>query len=291
MKSFEYYAPRSAQEVVGLLREKGEGGKVLAGGTDLMGQMKERGLHPRYIVSLQRVPELRGIEYDPSAGLRIRARTDCMTIQEHPAVREHYPVIVAGTKLIGSIQIQNLASLGGNLCNAAPSADTAPGLIALDASALLLGPDEQREVRLEEFFVGPGKTVLQPDEILYEVRVPPPRPRSAAVYERHTPRGEMDIAVAAVGILLVAAEDLRHIEDARVVLGAVAPTPMRARQAERTLIGELASPELFDRVARIAAREAQPISDVRGSATFRRALIYSLAKRNLAKAWEQASAV
>jgi carbon-monoxide dehydrogenase medium subunit len=290
MKSFEYFGPRTVKEALSILQEHGPGGKVLAGGTDLMVQMKERGIRPGYVVGLSRVQELRGIEEMAEGGLRIRAATSAYDTEFHPNVRTNYPILVQGAELIGSRQIQALGTIGGNLCNAAPSADCAPPLIALDAIARIVGPNSDREVPMDGFFQGPGLTALEPGELLSELIVPPPPSRSAGYYVRHTPRSEMDISVVGVGVVLGLDDVGRTVEHVRIVLGAVAPTPIRARQAEASLVGQAVTVERLEQAARIAASEARPISDVRGSATFRRALVHALALKTLSHAWRQATA-
>lgn len=281
MHRFDYYTPATVAEAVELLRSKGEGGKVLAGGTDLMPAMKERGRHPKYLVSLKNVAELRGIAFDPQSGLRIKAATKMTAIQRDPNVQRLYPVIVQGAKLIGSLQTQNLATLGGNICNAAPSADAVPPFIVLDASATIHGPRGSRTVPLTEVFVGPGQTSLAPDEILTEVQVPLPLPRSAGYYLRHVPRKELDIAVAGVGVYVQLDEALQTFTHARVCLCAVAPVPLRATSAEAALTGRPANAETIAQAAAAAAADARPISDQRGSAEFRRLLTNALTVKTL----------
>src|SRR6185437_11106995 len=192
-------------------------------------------------------------------------------------------IVADGAGLIGSIQIRNLATVGGNLCNAAPSADVSPPLIAAGARAEIIGPDGTRSVPMDEFFLGPRRTVLGPTELLLGVWVPEPAARSGGHYLRHTPRKEMDIAVVGVGSTITL--DGERCADARIALGAVAPTPVRARGAEEALRGQVVSPDLIEEAARLAAEDARPISDVRGSAEFRRHLVAVLTRRTLTAAW------
>ncbi len=286
MRKFEYFAPQSLQEAIDLLRQRRDGGRPLAGGTDLVVQMKEGGAKfplPSYLVSLRLIPELKGIEFSESAGLRIGADVTMADLAGSPIVRERYRIIADGAGLVGSIQTMNMATVGGNLCNAAPSADTAPPLLACEAQAVIAGPAGRRSLPLDAFFRGPGRTALAPDELLVELRVPVPPPRTGGVYVRHTPRKQMDIAVVGVGVLLTLAEGER-IDRARIALGAVAPTPVRARQAEAALEGQPASDEIFARAAEVAAAEAKPISDTRGSAEFRRHLVRVMTERCLREA-------
>jgi CO/xanthine dehydrogenase FAD-binding subunit len=287
VRGFAYHAPGSLAEAVALLAQQGEGGKILAGGTDLLVQIKERGLVPRYVVSLRNVPELATIAYDEQTGLRIGAAAKLSDVAAHPEVQERYPIVVQGASLVGSLQIQNLGTVAGNLCNAAPSADCAPPLIACGASVRLVGPQGERTVPLEGFFTGPGRTVLQEGEILAEVLVPPPPARSGGNYERYTPRQEMDIAVVGVGTVVVLDQEGRCAE-ARICLGAVAPTPVRAIEAEQLLAGQELSEALLERAGEAAAAVARPITDQRGSANYRTRLVQVLTKRTLLAAWHDA---
>ena len=286
MRKFEYLAPHGLQEAIDLLRQRGDGGRPLAGGTDLVPQMKDGGAKfplPSYVVSLRLVPELKGIEFSESQGLRIGAGVTMAELAESPVIRERFPIIAEGAGLVGSIQTMNMATVGGNLCNAAPSADTAPPLLTCEAQAVIAGPAGRRTLPLEEFFLGPGRTALAADELLVELRMATPPPRTGGIYIRHTPRKQMDIAVVGVGVLLTLVAGDR-IQRARIALGAVAPTPVRAKQAEAVLEGKEASEELFARAAEAAAGECKPISDVRGSAEFRRHLVRVMTERCLREA-------
>jgi CO/xanthine dehydrogenase FAD-binding subunit len=304
VRDFAYHAPRSLAEAVQILSREGAGGKVLAGGTDLLIQIKERGFVPRYVVSLRDVPEVHQVTYDATSGLRIGAGARLSEVAAHPVVQERYPILVQGASLVGSLQIQNLGTVVGNLCNAAPSADCAPPLVALGASVRIAGPGGgqgagqqtgapdsapggARVVPLEEFFSGPGRTVLAPEELVVEVLVPPPGPRSGGAYERFTPRQEMDIAVVGVGSVVSLGEGDR-CQGVRICLGAVAPTPERARDAERLLEGQELTPELVAQAGAAAAAQARPISDQRGSATYRTRLVEVLTRRTLMTAWQDA---
>lgn len=285
MRSFEYHAPTSLDEAITLLREHAGSARPLAGGTDLVVQMKESATKfplPSHIVSLLRVPELGGIEFSESEGLRIGAGATMTEVAESPIIRERYTAIADGAGLVGSYQTMNMATVGGNLCNAAPSADIAPPVLAFEAEAVIVGPSGRRHLPLEEFFSGPGKTALAPDELLAEVRVPIPPVGTGSAYARHTPRKQMDIAVVGVGVALTLADD--RVERARIALGAVAPTPVRAREAEAALQGQSLSDDAIARATDVAARECSPISDVRGSAEFRRHIVRVTTERMLREA-------
>ena len=289
MRAFEYHAPTSLNEAISLLQEHGEAARPLAGGTDLVVQMKENATKfaaPAHIVSLLRVPELGGIEFSESEGLRIGAGATMAQVADSPIIRERYRAIAEGAALVGSIQTMNMATVGGNLCNAAPSADIAPPLLSFEAEAVIVGPSGRRKLALEEFFLGPGKTALAADELLAEVRVSLPPPGTGSAYDRHTPRKQMDIAVVGVAAALTMAGE--RIERVRVALGAVAPTPVRAPQAEAALEGQAPSDELFARAADVSAAECSPIADLRGSAEFRRHIVRVMTKRMLREALDRA---
>lgn len=291
MKRFTYYAPRTLDEAVGIFQQKGDGGRVLAGGTDLVVQMKEGGMkfpYPSYLVSLRHLQELRGLSFSEGEGLRIGALATMHEVEASPVVRRRFNAIAQGAEVIGSIQIRNLATVGGNLCNAAPSADIAPPLIALGARVRIVGPEGERTLPLEEFFLAPGRTVLGPGDILVELLVPVPPPRTGAVYQRHTPRQQMDIAVVGVGVAVTLEPYRDTVQQARIVLGAVAPTPMRAVQAEAALASQPPEESVIDSVAQIASQEARPISDVRGSAAFRRELVRVMTAQLLRQAVAEA---
>lgn len=286
MREFDYVSPTSLDEAFNALRANGGGARPLAGGTDLVIQMKEsstRFPYPSSVVNLMRVPELAGIDFDGAGGLRIGATATMTDIAESPSVHDNYEGLAEGAGIVGSVQTMNMATIGGNLCNAAPSADTAPPLLAFDAVCDIAGPGGQRSVPLIEFFSGPGETVLKPDELLVQVRLPAPAARTGSAFSRHTPRKQMDIAVVGVAAAVTLSGDAA-IESARIVLGAVAPTPIRATKAEQSLTGQPAAAESFARAAEIAAGECSPISDVRGSAEFRRHLVRVMVERTLEEA-------
>ncbi len=287
MRRFEYFAPQTLNEALTLLKERGDGARLLAGGTDMLVQMKEGGLHPPAIVSIHALPELKRIEFDETKGLRIGAGVDMATIAAHPIVRERYTALAEGASIVGSMQTRNMATIGGNICNAAPSADTAPPVVIFDAVAEIARAQSTREAQVEELFAGPGKTLLSPDEIVVAFRLPRFPPRTGSVYQRHTPRKIMDIAVVGVGVRLTLAND-GSITHARMCLGAVGPTVIRVGDAEESLIGQTPSDELFERAAKLSQEAARPISDVRGTAEFRRYLVGVMAKRCLGIAVERA---
>lgn len=289
MRTFEYRAPETIDEAVSLLKEAGGSARPLAGGTDLVVQMKERATrfpYPGTIISLDRVSELRGVDFSDADGLRIGAGATMADVATHPAVRERYTALAEGAGLVGSLQTMNMATIGGNVCNAAPSADTVPPLLVYEAEAVIVGPDGRRTLPLAEFFRGPGETALAPDELLAELRLPLPPSGTSAVYRRNTPRKQMDIAVVGVAVALTLSGEA--IERARVALGAVAPTPLRAISAEAALQGETANEETFAKAAEAAVQDSSPITDIRASAEYRRRLVKVMTARLLAEAANRA---
>ena len=280
MKRFDYLAPTSLREAVEMLRENPEA-SPLAGGTDLLVQIKERHRAVSAVMSLKRVRELH--ECVDNGALTIGSAVTAGRIAGDPLVQQDYTALAAGAGLIGSVQIQNMATVGGNLCNASPSADAAPPLLALDARAVIASASGERILPLADFFLGPGKTALKPGELLKAIQVPRPAANSGSFYYRHTPRARMDIAVVGAAAALTLDADGR-IAAAGIALGAVAPTPIRAFQAERVLIGEMPSEALFARAGAAAMAESAPIDDLRASADYRRHLVNILTQRALRQA-------
>ena len=281
MKPFEYFSPTTLAEAISLLSQHGSNARALAGGTDLLIRMKRKQWTPRAVVSLRCVPGLRDISLNGE--LRLGAAVTLNDLIRSPIIREHYPVLAQTASKMAGVQVRNLATVGGNLCNASPAADTAPPLIALNARAVIVGKNGERVVPLDEFFIGVGKSALAPDEVLREILVP----RDAALtasYVKIEHREAMDIAIVGVGVALKIANSKSRVsncEDVRIVLGAVAPTPLRAKRAEEVLRGKALTEEHIREAARVAVTEAQPIDDVRGSAWYRREMVELLTRRQL----------
>jgi len=277
MKRFEYLAPTSLKEALQILSDRPEA-IPLAGGTDLLVRVKEGSRSVETLLSLKRVPELR--QYTHNGTLILGSTVTVGRIAADPRIQQAYTALALGAGLIGSAQIRNVATVGGNLCNAAPSADTAPPLLVLGAQAVIAGAQGERTVPLEEFFEGPGRTALQAGELLTAITLPQPAQRSGSFYLRHTPRARMDLAVVGVAAAVTVEAD-GSIVDARLALGAAAPVPLRARQAEALLAGQVLTDELWREVGATAAREAEPIDDQRASAEYRRYLVDVLTRRAL----------
>jgi carbon-monoxide dehydrogenase medium subunit len=286
VRRFDLQLPGSVDDCLKLLSERGRETKLLAGGTDLLPQLKNHLLKPARVIDLSGVARLRTLESD-SRGLRVGAAVTARELERNPLVTKRYPALAESGALVGSVQVRNLATLGGNLCNAAPSADMAPPLLALDAEAMIAGPKGERRVPMTSFFLGVRQTVVGPDELLVELLVPDPGAHSGGTYVRHTPRRELDIAVVGVAAQLTLANGV--CSKARIALAAVAPTPVRATAAERSLEGQPVTPERIARAADLALEVAKPISDQRGSADFRRHLVKVLTRRTLTTALARAA--
>jgi carbon-monoxide dehydrogenase medium subunit len=239
-------------------------------------------------VDLKQIPELFQLEFDPGTGLTVGAAVPCARLSEHPAVQAHYPALVDATSIIGSPAIRERATLGGNLCNAAPSGDTIPALIVLGATCRVAGPSGTRSVAVEAFCTAPGQTVLAPGELLVSIQLPAPLPYTGARYLRFIPRGEMDLAIAGAGAWLRLDEDPSQIAQARIALAAVAPTPLLVVDAGATLRGRDLGETAYAEAATLAQQAAQPITDARGTAAQRRHLVGVLVKRALREAARRA---
>jgi CO/xanthine dehydrogenase FAD-binding subunit len=284
MKRFAYLAPKNLIEALEMMADRPEA-IPLAGGTDLLVQVKEGRRPVETLLSLKRVPEVH--RYTHNGTLTFGAAVTVGQIAAHPHVQRDYTALAVGAGLIGSAQIRNVATVGGNLCNAAPSADTAPPLLVLGARAVIASIQGERTVPLEAFFLGPGRTVLQPGELLKEIVVPQPPERTGSFYMRHIPRARMGLAVVGVAAAVTLGAD-GAIAEARLALGAVAPVPMRATRAEALLPGYPLADELLQEVGVTAAQEAQPLDDLRASAEYRRHLVDVLTQRAVRGAWTRA---
>jgi carbon-monoxide dehydrogenase medium subunit len=286
VRRFELALPDSLEACQQALAD-GPDIKLVAGGTDLLPQMKNGVLKPRRVVDLSALPELKILELAPDGNLRVGAGVTARRLEQAAELHNGFQGLAESAALVGSFQIRNLATLGGNLANAAPSADMAPPLLALEAEFLVAGPKGSRRVPAADFFLGVRRTQLAPDEMLVEIIIPAPAPRSGGTYVRHTPRRELDIAV--VGIASQLTLDGGACRKARIALGAVAPVPVRATEAEARLEGQEITPELIEEAAQLAVKAASPISDQRGSAEFRKHLVRVLTRRTLTTAYQRAT--
>jgi len=288
LQAFEYSVARSVDEATMLLSEKGDQARPLAGGTDLIVQLRIGRRKPHRLVDIKDVPEANRLAYNTRDGLHLGASVPCHVIYENAAIRQAYPCLIDAVELIGGIGIQGRASVGGNLCNAAPSADAIPPLIVLQAMAIVVGPNGTREVPVEQFCTAPGQTVLKLGEFLVSLRIPPPERNSGAYYLRFIPRNEMDIAVVGAGVSVVLDDKKQRFLSARIALASVAPTPLFVEAAGQCLVGLPISEDALQSAANAAMAAARPISDMRGTTEYRRHLVGVLTKRALRGALERA---
>jgi carbon-monoxide dehydrogenase medium subunit len=273
---FEYVAPKTLEEACHLLAMAPGEASPLAGGTDLLVKMKQRRVIPRYVINLKTIPGMDYIAYDENDGLRIGALATIQSLKNSVVVKRHCRILATAAGVESSVQIRNVATLGGNIANASPAADAPLALITLGASLVLARSGGQREILLEDFFLGPGKTVLQPGEIIREIHVPPLPPRTGGAYLKHAVR-RTDIAIASVAVVLTLDGDLCH--GIKIGLGSVAPTAFRARKAEGLLTGKKITEDLADAAAQAAAEESRPIDDIRAYAEYRAKTILSITKQ------------
>lgn len=290
MQAFEYISANSVKEVIDILASNNSLVHILCGGTDLLVQLREHRTTSELLIDVKNIPELTTIQYDQDNGLWIGAAASCFEICHNESALEKYPGLVDAIHLIGGTQIQYRASMGGNLCNASPAADSIPALIVHEAICVIAGRNGKREVPVEQYCTAPGKTVLQHGELLLAVKVPAPHKNFGGHYLRFTPRNEMDIAVVGTGAAVTLDKGGQHIMSARIALGAVAPTPLSVDEAGTFLAGRPVTPENIQEAAKIAQAAARPISDLRGTAEYRKHLSAVLTRRALEKAIERARA-
>ncbi|MGE3537161.1 MAG: xanthine dehydrogenase family protein subunit M [Candidatus Tectimicrobiota bacterium] len=281
MQAFDYVAVQTVDEAVSLLAAKGAQARVLAGGTDLIVQLREGRRSLELVVDVKKIPDVNVLSYDPQQGLHLGAAVPCHRIYGNATIARAYPGLMDAFTLVGGTQIQGRGSVGGNLCNSSPAADTIPTLIAHRAVCIIAGPNGRREVPVEQFCTAPGRNVLANGELLVSLRCPAPAKNSGAHYLRFIPRNEMDIAVVGVGSAVTLGDDLATVTAARIALGAVAPTPLLAEEAAAALIGKPISDATLAAAAAAAQALAKPISDMRGTAEQRRHLVGVLTRRTL----------
>lgn len=281
MRDIQYAAPRSVQDAVTILSRFGNRARVLAGGTDLIVQVREHIRDVDVMVDGKHIPELTELSFDPVRGLTLGAAVPCYRIYGSAEVVRHYPGLVDAASIIGGTGIQGRASIGGNLCNAGPAADSVPALIALSATARIAGPNGERAVPVEAFCTAPGVNVLQEGELLVALQLPAPPPHSGARYLRFIPRNEMDIAEVGAGASVVLDASGERFVSARLALAAVAPRPLFVPDAGAALAGQPVSEAAIAEAAAIAREAATPINDQRGTTEHRKHLAGVLARRAL----------
>lgn len=285
MRDFEYFEPSTVSEATSLLAKYKEEAKIIAGGTDLLVEMKQDNIRPKYIINIKTIPGLDYIIYDAKEGLRIGALTTIRALEKSSELRRRYPVISQVASHFGNIPVRNVATLGGNLCNAVPSADTAPALIGLSARARMVGTDRERIIPLEDFFTGLGSTVLKTGEMLVEIQVPVPPANTKGVYLKYAIRGKSDLPVVGVAVVVTLEPEDKVCKDIKIVLGNVAPTPMRARSAEEIIRGKRIDEAVINSCAQAASDEAHPRpGSIRASAEYKKAMVKVFTKQAIKEA-------
>jgi carbon-monoxide dehydrogenase medium subunit len=290
MQAFSYVPARSLSEAAEILAKEGDGAKLLSGGTDIIVQLREGRRSAKVVVDVKGIPELNQLTFDPKAGLVIGAAVPVHRIYNNAEIAKAYPGLMDAFTLIGGTAIQGRATLGGNVCTASPAGDSIPTLIAHGAVAVVASRSVTREIALEKFFAGPGRTVLNPGELLVRFQIPAPQANASGAYLRFIPRNEMDIAVVSAGAYVMLDEAKLNVLGARVSLGAVAPTPLLVKEAGDALAGKPISAESIDAAAKAAQAAAKPITDMRGTIEQRVHLSYVMSKRAIEKAIERAKA-
>ena len=288
MRTVEYVAPRTLDEAVSALAQAGMTGRVLSGGTDIIIQAREGRKDVSVFVDVKKIPDVMTVSNGADGGLTIGASVPCAELYENADIARRYPALIDSASLIGGIQIQSRASLGGNLCNASPAADSIPTLIVLGAVCLIAGPQGRRELPVEEFCTGPGTNALQAGEMLVALQLPAPAANSGAAFERFIPRNEMDIAVCNAAASVTLSKDGSSFEAARVAVGAVAPTPLLVAEAADALTGKGVGEAAIAAAAEAAGNAARPITDMRGSVAQRKHLAGVLTRRVIERAVERA---
>ena len=286
LSRFNYHAPGSIGEACKLLKEQGDGAVIMAGGTDLLIKIQRGLLKAKTVVSLQEIESIREITFKKGKGLFIGAMARLTDVANHSTIKKEFPAVAEAALATANVQIRNMGTVVGNLCNAAPSADNAPVLIAMGAVVTLVSLDGERQVPLDDFFLGPGLMVMNEGEILASVFVPVPPPNTGVSYQHISARGKVDISAVGVGAMLTMKGET--CQTARIVLGAVAPVPMRAVKTEKIIEGKQISKEILERAGVQASKECKPISDVRATAEYRKILVGVLTARAIDEASKRA---
>jgi carbon-monoxide dehydrogenase medium subunit len=274
MKPFTYLTPATVEEAVTLFGQHKETARYMAGGTDVIVKVKEGWMAPDYLINLKQIPDMAELYRNENTGeLTIGALVTHAELEKSLLIRSEYPIIYDAVSNIGSLQVRNMGTIGGNLINAVPSADGAIPLIALDGRALLKGPGGERSVMVKDLFVKPYETVLTPGEILTKIFIPAQAPRTGSAYIKFGRRAAMELPLIGIGVLLAVDEDLETCTKARICLGVAAPTPMRATRAEQLLEGKPVTPDLLTEAGKLAAEESRVRDSVRGQAWHRKEMI------------------
>jgi carbon-monoxide dehydrogenase medium subunit len=288
MRNFDYLEPTTVAEACSLLKQHGGEAKVFAGGSHLTILMKQGLYNPKALINIKKIPELKGIKYDEKQGLCIGALVTHREIETSVLVREKFPVLCDAEREVANIRVRNMGTVGGNLASGEPLTDLSQILISLDGKAKITGPERQRAIPIEELFLDFYTTSLAEDEILTQVLIPPLPPRSGVDYIRFSSSSVVDKPSVGVAVRLTLAAADETVQTARIVLGCVGATPVRARKAEALINGKKLVPEMAEEAGSIASQECSPTSDLRGSEQYKRAIVRTLVKRASAKAYERA---
>ena len=284
MLRFEFLEARNLRHAIALANQHGDDARIVAGTTDFLVRWRQGVWRPKYVINIGNVAVLKQRSFSARSGLHLGSLVTVRELETNPVIRQRYPALAAAASAFAGVQIRNLATVGGNVCNASPAGDTLPALLAFDAQCRIAGPNGKRNVRLDQFFSGPGRTVLEKGEILVEIILPPPPRVSGSLYIKHSPRAAMDIATLGVASYVALKDRGRVCADVKIALGAVAPMPIRAYAAEDLLRGQTITPELLAKVVEVAQDRASPIDDLRGSADHRKDLAGVLTQRTLEQA-------
>jgi CO/xanthine dehydrogenase FAD-binding subunit len=283
LPKFEYLAPKTIAEALSLLSRYKERAKVIAGGTDVVPQLKRREIKaPQYIIDLKGIPGLDYIKYDEVGGLALGALATIHAVETSAIIQEKFSILFQAAQSMASPQVRNRGTIVGNICNAVPSADTATALLTLEAKLKLVSQQGERMVNIEDFFTAPNQTVLADEEILQEIQISNLPPHAKGIYLKLTPRRAMDLAIVGVAVVVIAEDGFCN--DIRIALGAVAPTPIRAKRAEGILKGQKFDEQAIEKAAQTAAEESKPIDDHRASAEYRREMVKVLTRRAINQA-------
>jgi len=280
LPKFNYFKTESFEEAIQLMKKYRRKIQPLAGGTDLFVAMKEEGPAPENIIDLKGIKDYDFIR-ENNGQIEIGALASIRSIEISPLIKRKFPFLAEAAGKLGSVQIRNKATIGGNLCNAAPSAETAPSLICLNAMMELMDENGVRVIPLEAFFTGQGQTVIGGCGLMTKIIIPPLPPNSAGIYFKHSPRRAMDLAVVGVGCVLTLDSDKKRCIDSRIALGAVAPIPLRAKRTETVIKEKEITEKEVEEAGEVASQEAKPITDVRGSAEYRTEMVKVFVKRSI----------
>ncbi len=287
LPSFDYVQPATPQEVTKLLLKSDGNARLFMGGTDVFVRMRDGFITPKMLIDVKHLPGMREVKFTKRNGLVVGAAVDMNSLMRHPAVAEYYPVLAEALHSVASYQLRTRATMGGNLCNASPAADTAPAALVLEAMLVLYGRRGERCVPLNEFFLGPGKTAMKPGEFLLRTEIPPAPRGAVGKYIKLGRNALGDLAIAGVAVLGYPDRRAKSGYSFRIALASVAPTPVRVPNAEAILADSPLTPDVIETAAQAAMETAKPIDDVRSSAAYRKAMVKNLTKRAVTDVWEK----